>query len=732
MSKIIASAAIRGAHKMVEKAEVALASSIEAHGKDRAIQFPDTAYYLPLALTLLGMKVESLGGLEEVLQEARGLLPPAPSETHWLPYLGNTLDAGIATILAEEAIEAMKYLSSNGQHPVQGIWLGATDDVILRMQGIKLVDGRMPGFAACVGAMPTTEDAVKLARELREKNILIFMAGSTDGKTMAEQLAEANVEMGWDTYLVPYGKDISAASYALGFAARSAITFGGITPGGLSEARDILMYNKNRVFAFVLALGEVDDEKYATAAGAINFGFPVIADTDIPQILPTGVCTFEHVVAPVTHDKMVEKAIEVRGVKIQITEVPIPVSYGAAFEGERIRKDDLYLEAGGSKSTALELVVMKQMDQVENGKVTVVGTEVDQLEEGSVTDMAIIVEVAGKKMQLDFEPILERQIHHLVNGAEGVMHIGQRDIAWLRFSKSAVAAGFKFEHLGKIFHAKLLSEYPSIVDKVQVTIYTDPEDVKKWRETARAAYDQRDERVSGMTDDDVDVFYSCTLCQSFAPNHLCVITPQRLGLCGAYNWLDGKASYEISPTGHNQPIAKGETLNAETGEWKDINDYVYAKSNQAVSNVTMYSLMQSPMTSCGCFECIVALLPLCNGVMIVNREYSGMTPSGMKFSTLAGTVGGGNQMPGFIGVGRQYLSSKKFISAEGGFRRIVWMPKELKDIVGPALTKLADEAGESGFLDKIADESVGETEEQIMEFMAQAGHPALSMDPIFS
>jgi acetyl-CoA synthase len=146
----------------------------------------------------------------------------------------------------------------------------------------------------------------------------------------------------------------------------------------------------------------------------------------------------------------------------------------------------------------------------------------------------------------------------------------------------------------------------------------------------------------------------------------------------------------------------------------------------------MYSMMESPQTSCGCFECIIALLPLCNGVMIVNREYGGMTPSGMKFSTLAGTVGGGNQMPGFIGVGRQYLSSKKFISADGGFRRIVWMPRELKDIVGPALAKLAEADGEPGFLDKIADESVGETEEQIMEFMAQAGHPALSMDPMLS
>lgn len=732
MSKTIARAAIRGAHKIVGAAAEAVAAAIGQHGKDTAVAFPDTAYYLPLALTLLGMKVEKLAQLEEVIEKCRKLLPPEPSEKHWLPYLGNTLDAGIATILAEEAIEATKYLSSNGQHPVQGIWLGATDDIILRSQGIKLVDGRMPGFAACVGAMPTTEEAVKLARELRQKNILVFMAAEHNGVSMAEQLAEAGVEMGWDTYLVPYGKSITAASYALGFAARSAITFGGIEPGDLSAAREILLYNKERVFAFVLALGEVTDEWYATAAGAINFGFPVIADTEIPQILPTGVCTFEHVVAPVAHDRMVEKAIEVRGVKIQITEVPVPVAYGAAFEGERIRKEDLYLEAGGSKSTAVELLLMREMDEVENGKVTVVGPELDELPEGSTPDIAMIIEVAGKKMQLDFEPILERQIHHLVNGAEGIMHIGQRDITWLRFSKAAKEAGFKFKHLGRIFHAKLLNDYPAIVDKVQVTIYTNTDDVKKWVEIARKSYDQRDERVAGMTDEDVDVFYSCTLCQSFAPNHLCVITPQRLGLCGAYNWLDGKASHEISPTGHNQPIEKGECINADTGEYKGINEFVYAKSNNTVANVAMYSMMQSPQTSCGCFECIVALLPMANGVMVVNREFTGMTPAGMKFSTLAGTVGGGQQTPGFIGVGRQYLSSKKFISADGGFRRIVWMPKELKEIVGSALSKVAEEEGEPGFLDKIADETVAETEEQVMEFMAQVGHPALTMDPMFS
>ncbi|MFZ3063627.1 MAG: acetyl-CoA decarbonylase/synthase complex subunit alpha/beta, partial [Actinomycetota bacterium] len=613
---------------------------------------------------------------------------------------------------------------------VNGIWIGATDDVILRTQGIKLVDGSMPGFAACVGALPTNEAAVELATKLREKNILVFMAGSTNGKSMAEQLEEEGVQMGWDVYLVPYGKEITAAVYALGFAARAAMTFGGITPNGMKEARDVLLYNKNRVFAFVLALGEVDDEKYATAAGAINFGFPVIADTDIPQILPTGICTYEHVVSNIPHDKLVPTAIEIRGVKIKVTEVPIPVPYGPAFEGERIRKEQTYVEFGGQKSTSFEYLRMRQPEEVEDGKIEVIGPEIDSVEAHSVLPLGIVVDVAGRKMQPDFEPVLERQLHHLINSAEGAWHMGQRDLNWLRIGIGAKEKGFKIKHFGEIIHAKLLDDFPAIVDKVQVTIYSDESKTKGVLEEARKAFVHRDERVAGLTDEAVDIFYTCTLCQSFAPNHVCIISPQRLGLCGAYNWLDAKAAHEINPTGANQPIIKGEAIDAKLGQWMGVNEVVYQKSNKTVETISAYSIMVDPETSCGCFECIVALLPTTNGVMIVNREFPGMTPVGMKFSTLAGSVGGGQQTPGFIGVGRQYITSEKFIAADGGFRRIVWMPKELKEALRTQLMKRAEAVGDPDFVNKIADESMATTEEEVLNFMQRVSHPALEMEPM--
>jgi acetyl-CoA synthase len=331
-------------------------------------------------------------------------------------------------------------------------------------------------------------------------------------------------------------------------------------------------------------------------------------------------------------------------------------------------------------------------------------------------------------MQKDFEPILERQIHRFTNYAMGIMHVGQRDMNWIRIAHDAFNKGFRLKHLGVILHAMLHQEYNAIVDKVQVKLYTKQEDVDRLVGAAKKTFDERDERISGMTDESVDTFYSCLLCQSFAPNHVCIVTPERLGLCGAYSWLDAKASFEITPTGPNQPILKGRAIDDRLGQWENVNDFVKQKSNKTIEKISMYSLMDSPQTSCGCFECIVAIIPEANGVMIVHRDHSGMTPSGMSFTTLAGSVGGGVQTPGFSGVGKLYVLSKKFIFAEGGLKRLVWMPKELKELLQDKLKKRCEEIGEPDLINKIADETIATTSEGLMEFLTKVKHPALEME----
>ncbi|VAX28074.1 CO dehydrogenase/acetyl-CoA synthase, acetyl-CoA synthase subunit [hydrothermal vent metagenome] len=731
MSKIIASAAIRGSHKVFRQTEDLLQKVVAEKGEDYHFEFPDTAYALPLIYGITGFEVKTLKDMKTALRMTQDLLHDEPEEKLWTPYLGEALDSGMATLFAEEIWLALRYIE--GLEPTKDpetgyVYNGFITDTVQRNLGIQLVDGRMPGFAAIIGAAPDDDTAVRIVRELQEKNILVFLSGSSNGDSVTKQLLRKKVELGWDVYIVPLGTETEHTLYALDWAIRASMIFGGVKPG---DYKGNLQYQKDRVFAFALPLGGLDDVKWATGAGAINMGFPAICDTDVPVIHPTGVCTYEEVDKELDHDRIVQKAIEVRGLKVLVEKPPIPIAYGPAFEGERIRKEETFIEFGGTRSPAFEWARLRELEEIEDGKVNIIGENwKERYEQGGVMPLGILVEIAGRKMQPDFLSIVERRLHHNINEGQGIWHMGQRDINWIRISHAAKQAGFTLEDIGKIHHAMTHKRFSTIVDKVEITLFTDEEDVVKWREEARIDWKLRDERLASLTDESVDTFYSCLLCQSFAPSHVCVITPERLGLCGAYNWLDGKAAYEIDPTGGNQPVPKGELVDPRFGRYTGVDDYLKQASGGAVETLNLYTIMENPMTSCGCFECIVAIIPEANGVMIVQRGHTGMTPIGMKFSTLAGTVGGGVQTPGFMGIGVNFITSKKFLFGDGGIKRIVWMTKAIKERVREKFQQIAEAEGVPDLLDKIADETVCEDSEKLVEFLTEAGHPALEMESI--
>lgn len=724
--KTVAGLMVSGAKKVYAEAEEFLNKAVKEKGDSQGLSFPETAFYLPLSNALLGLETKTLGDAKKIISTAKTLLPNVPAdENKWDTFLTDSLNAGVATILCEELIASLRYLY--GTEP-QKDCPGFFSDTLLRSLGVQLVDGRISGIAVILGKAPNNQTAVDIVRDLQKRNILTLVGGSVDGVSMVDQLVQGGLHMGLESYVVPFGRDTISVVYVLNFAIRAALTFGGIKAGNTKACVD---YVRNRVPAFVLLLGGVDEIKAATGAGALAAGVPIITDLDLPEVRVPGVCAFEEcLVKEPDHKKIVQKAMEARGIKVKITQIPVPVPCSAAFEGERVRKENMFVQFGGKYSPAFEYLKMKKMNEIEDNKIEVVGPEADSMKEGSAYPLGIFVEVAGRKMSQDFEPILERQIHKYLNYAMGIFHMGQRDMNWVRISKDARKAGFKIHHFGDILVAKLHDEYGAIVDKVQVKLITDVKEVEKMLPEARKAYDARDARLAGMTDESVDTFYSCTLCQSFAPDHVCVVSPERLGLCGAYSWLDAKAAHEITPTGGNQPIKKGKVIDIVKGMWEGVNNFVQDASHKHVSQMSTYSIMESPMTSCGCFECIVAIVPEANGVMVVNREYTGETPAGMKFTTLASSVGGGNQTPGFLGVGRLYITSKKFISAEGGFKRVVWMPKELKEALSERLKKLCNEIGEPDLLDKIADETVATDAVALVQHLEKVNHPALTMPPL--
>jgi acetyl-CoA synthase len=727
MSDVLIDLGAKGTQAVLNLTKLSLEKLISVKGKNQLVEFPETNYYLPLISGLLNLEIKTLEDCQKALNEAESL-SKSKSVASGLDMgegLGSVLNQGLATLICEEILAVLAVL--NKEHPQDG-FLGFIPDKILRSLGLQLVDGRIAGIAVILGAAKDDEAAVDLIRNFQSKSIVSLLVGNIKGNSVKAQLERKGVELGLENYIVPLGEDYLSVIYAVNFAVRAPLIYGGLKSG---QWQGIMDYVRNRVPAFVLLLGHVDEVIVATGLGALAFGLPIITDLDVPQLGKIETTLYEALITEKDYKKLPSKCILARGIKVRLAEVAVPVPYAAAFEGERVRREQLHAEFGGKASLALEYLSFKGVDDVDDGKIELIGPDIDQLEKGSKSmPLAIVVDVYGRKMQKDFEPILERQIHRFVNYAMGIMHIGQRDMNWIRISKDAFSKGFRLKHLGVILHAMLHQEYNAIVDKVQVRLYTKKEDVEKISDSVKKVFDQRDERISGMTDESVDTYYSCLLCQSFAPNHVCVVTPERLGLCGAYSWLDAKASFEITPTGPNQPIKKGALLDEHFGQWENVNEFVKQKSNKTIDKVSMYSLMDSPQSSCGCFECILAIIPEANGVMVVHRDHSGMTPCGMTFTTLAGSVGGGVQTPGFLGVGKLYILSKKFIFAEGGLRRIVWMPKELKDILGDKLKKRAEEIGDVLFVDKIADETIATTSEELLAFLEKVGHPALTMPPM--
>jgi acetyl-CoA synthase len=669
------------------------------------IAFNDTLFPLPIAYALLGVEAPAYNDLPALVERFKSVAKSQDSALN-IEGLDGTINRGLATALSVELLKALQ----KGKEPAG---IGFIADNVLRSLGLLLVDGRMPGVAVIVGKAPSADIAERIIRDFQRRNILSLIVGNQANESMLEQLQENHVEIGLETYVVPLGADIGSAVYALNFAMRAALTFGGVH---LGESQKALKYCRARVPAFCLVLGEIGAITAAAGAAAIAMGFPIITDQPLEPIGQTGTTRFETLVVEKDYQKIAGRCLESRGIKVKIAEIDIPVHFGSAFEGERIRKEDMQVQFGGKYSKAFEWATSVAMDQIEDNTITLHGPDIDQAEVGSAMPLAIVVKTAGRSMQTMFEPVIERHIHSFLNEAMGVFHMGQRELIWMRIGKEAYAKGFRLKHLGVILHAKIHDGFSKIVDKVAVDIYTDPEQIMALLPGAMASFEQRDLRMADMTDESVEEFYSCALCQSFAPNHICIIKPERPGLCGAYTWLDGKSSYEIDPTGPNQPVKKGQVLDSFKGEWQGVNDFVISASNQTIEKFNAYTIMENPETSCGCFECIVAILPEANGFIIVNREYNGMTPTGMSFSTLAGSVGGGVQSPGFMGIGRKYIVSKKFISADGGLK---------------ALQTRAAEVGEPDLLEKIADETKAIDSDQVLEYLSQVSHPALGMDPLF-
>ena len=697
-----------GANAVAGLTEGAVNDAIAKYGADKEVAFPDTAYCFPTIYAATGVKVKTLGDLPACVGVLKSLITNQED-------LGQALNAGLATAVGAEILEGLKYAASGNPYENES-GIGFVPDPIIRSLGVPLVTGDIPGVAVVLGKAEDPAAVANVVKDYQSKGIMTFMVGD-----VIEQCAEAGVKMGLEFRVIPLGHDVTSVIHVVTVAIRAALIFGNVQPGDLAG---LLTYTKERVPAFVNTFGAIDPVVVSAGAGAIALGFPVVVDIDLGENQVPG--ALESVC---DHAETVKKSLELRGIKIKIKELPIPVAFAAAFEGEIIRKADMHNECWSSKNPTAELVMMREMNEIEDHEITVIGPDFDEAK-----DLALVtyVEVAGKRMQVDFESVIERKFHAWFNYMEGVMHTGQRNQVRVRVSNAAFEAGLRIRHFAEVLYVMIMDEFEAVVDKCRITLITDAAEAAKFRdEIAMPRYAARDARLESLTDESVDRYYTCILCQSFAPAHCCVVTPERLGLCGAVSWLDAKATNELDPNGPCQPIFKEGCLDERTGRFESVDKAIYDSTHGAVETVTLYSILEDPMTSCGCFECICGIEPMSNGVIIVNREYSGMTPAGMTFGELASCTGGGVQTPGYMGHGRHFISSKKFCYAEGGIERIVWMPKELKDDVAERLNRTAQELyGIENFTDMVADETVTTDCEELLNWLTEKNHPVLGLEPL--
>ncbi|MEM2896916.1 MAG: CO dehydrogenase/CO-methylating acetyl-CoA synthase complex subunit beta [Candidatus Bathyarchaeia archaeon] len=404
---------------------------------------------------------------------------------------------------------------------------------------------------------------------------------------------------------------------------------------------------------------------------------------------------------------------------MKIEERPeFPVEIGEVYEGERIRRPEMYLEFGGlNVEKKFELVQARKPEEIEKGKIVIIGPDLKELKPDGSYPLGILIEVAGKGIERDIEGVLERRIHYFLNYIEGVMHVNQRYDIWIRISKKSVQKGLdSLIWLGKALIWLFKTSFP-MIEKIQITFYTEDEKLNEMFSKALEVYEARDKRARMLEDEDVDEFYGCVLCQSFAPTHVCVISPNRISLCGSISWFDARAAAKIDPKGPNFPVPKGECLDGVRGIYEGVNRAVQEKSLGALKQISLYSMFDHPHTSCGCFEAIAFYIPEVDGVGIVHRDFKGETVNGLSFSSMAGHISGGTQSEGFNGIAIEYMRSPKFIQADGGWERIVWIPKQIKERVKEAIPE--------NLVARIATEEDVKSIIELKEFLQKNGHPVV-------
>ena len=659
----------------------------------KAIEDCMKRFPLTLSSILLGKAASSVDDLVVILDYAIKLL------SHPEPSIRSL------AILSLYELKSLLYFTTSRSS------IKPVDDSEARSYAFKLISGAAPGLLIILG-----DDPLALERVLSKAQRLGFIVLVVSNRF--REVIDGGLVIDGRRGLIRYVADnpIDGLVYSLGLAARLlSISTGPLDRDSLSKYLERRMHVGVAILSTSKSLDAILD-----AISDLGLHTVVLADIT---------CDKGRVVYVDRIDDIIPTICGKLGITILLEELPI--GFSSIYEGKSVRDRDVYVEFGSVKPY-FELVLSRKLEEVVDGRVEVIGPDIDSMPEGSIQPLGILVEVAGARMKREYEPIIERSIHRIVNYGEETWHVGQRDSGWIRITRKGFDKGFRLKHLGCMLYIGLKRLYGDIIDKIQVKIYTDESRVNEFLKIARSIYGERDRRLIGLSDEDVERYYICSICQSFLSNHVCVVTPERPGLCGTVTYMDAEIAYELKGEASGiRPVERGKPIDPSKGEWDGLDRAVSQITHGAVNRISLYSLVSYPTTSTLSFECISVFIPECNGIMVADYSYRGETPIGLPFASIAGMISG-LQMSGFLGHSRRWILSRKYFKADGGLKRIVWMPRSLKEALDGEFKARCIEEGIPDLPEKIADEYTAKTLDELLEWLVKVRHPVLELPPILT
>lgn len=410
----------------------------------------------------------------------------------------------------------------------------------------------------------------------------------------------------------------------------------------------------------------------------------------------------------------------------------LPVSCSWRYTGQRVDREAESLVLGGRQADSVMVVAATK--EKTSSRDLLIGPELSTLLDqprGVAMPFGLMVKVWGHAVDGDVAGVLRQWIVLFLNQLDGVSFCLDGTVPCLCLSTKAIAAGISLRSLAAYIRHRLVQEAGGVLEACHVVIGTSSKAVAQFRAWDRdLRRGPRGAQRVFMPDTQADVFYSCVICQSVHPGHVCIIAPERGSMCGSFGWSQAKAFHRLLPFGPCQPVTTGEAVDSASGSWSGVNQVVRQLSMGRMSEVCLHSVLSSPSSVSSWTQCIVGILPACNGFFVVDRAYRGLTPLGLSFAELVDTLRDLGATPGFAGCDYDYVVSPAFLRGDGGLPRLVWMPKQLKLKLLWALEVSSCAHGIPGLVGMIATEDDVTDEEQLRHHLVRVGHPALRMTPL--